>query len=291
MRIFLLFILMICPSSHIWSQQLHVGSYNIRYQNDEDTKKGNGWERRCAVVCGQLNYEHPDIFGAQEVLSGQLKDMLKHLDGYAYLGCGRDDGKDSGEYAAIFYDPKRLHLLADGHFWLSPTPEKPSKGWDAACIRICTWGKFEDIRTGFTFHFFNLHLDHEGKEARRRSVELVLSRIESLTGGNGAVILCGDFNSTQSDASYQAVAHCGRLLDCYEHSRLRFAENGTFNDYKQDRKISGRIDHIFVSPDFQIERYGILTNTYWTAGKKKNRFDRRLPSDHYPVFVYLNYAN
>ena len=67
------------------AQPLYVGSYNIRYQNNDDTKSGNGWTTRCAVVCSQLNFEHPDIFGTQEVLDSQLHDMLQQFDGYLRL--------------------------------------------------------------------------------------------------------------------------------------------------------------------------------------------------------------
>ena len=128
----------------MWAQPLYVGSYNIRYQNNDDARAGNGWQQRCPVVCGQIAFEHPDIFGTQEVLHGQLHDMLALLTDYDYIGVGRDDGQTKGEYAAIFYDKNKLRLLDHGNFWLSETPEKPALGWDAACIRICTWGKFRD---------------------------------------------------------------------------------------------------------------------------------------------------
>ena len=278
--------IMLMPST-MKSQELYVGSYNIRYRNDGDTKKGNGWEQRCPVVCGQLNFEHPDIFGAQEVLYPQLTDMLRQLDGYAYIGCGREDGKEQGEYAAIFYDTLRVKQLDSGHFWLSPTPDIPSKGWDAACERICTWGLFEQQHTGLRFMFFNLHLDHVGTTARRESARLVMERIKALAVGRYPYILTGDFNVDQYDETYRLFADSGLLRDCYEHTRLRFAENGTFNDYDMDRKIVSRIDHVFVSPEFAIERYGILTNTYWNRKHDDGKYERRLPSDHYPVFVHL----
>jgi predicted alpha-1,2-mannosidase len=263
------------------AQPLYVGSYNIRYENGDDNKNGNGWTKRCPVVCDQLNFEHPDIFGAQEVLESQLKDMLQRLDGYDYIGVGRDDGKTKGEYAAIFYDKQKLRLVDNGHFWLSETPDKPSLGWDAACIRICTWGKFEDITTGLRFYFLNLHMDHVGVVARREAAKLVMERIGQMTGDETPVVLTGDLNVDQNDEIYGIFTRSGRLADCYTTARLRFAENGTFNAYHQERKTDSRIDHIFVSPQFKVDRYGVLTNTYWAD-------QRRLPSDHYPVFVRLN---
>ena len=272
------------------AQPLYVGTYNIRYQNNDDSRNGNGWTKRCPVVCDQLNFEHPDIFGTQEVLESQLHDMLQRLDGYDYIGVGRDDGKTKGEYAAIFYDKQRLRLVENGHFWLSETPDKPSLGWDAACIRICTWGKFEVVQDngtalhtdgtmGLQFYFFNLHMDHVGVKARREAAKLVVERIGQMAGDKLPVVLTGDFNVDQNDEIYGIFTQSG-LVDSYTAARLRFAENGTFNAYHQERKTSSRIDHVFVSPQFSVDRYGVLTNTYWADSQ-------RLPSDHYPVFVRL----
>ena len=279
-RILKLFLLFMMATWTANAQPLYVGSYNIRYQNSDDAKNGNGWTMRCPVVCNQLNFEHPDIFGAQEVLEPQLRDMLQRLDGYDYIGVGRDDGKQKGEYAAIFFDKQKIRLLDNGHFWLSETPEKPSLGWDAACIRICTWGQFEDTTTGLRFFFFNLHMDHVGVTARREAAKLVVERIRQLAGNETPVVLTGDFNVDQNDEIYSIFTQSG-LTDSYEAARLRFAENGTFNAYHLERKTSSRIDHVFVSKQFSVDCYGVLTNTYWAD-------QQRLPSDHYPVFARLH---
>ena len=283
------------------AQQLYVGSYNIRYQNEWDAKDGNGWERRMPVICGQLNFEHPDIFGAQEVLEAQRQDMLRALPDYDCIGLGRDDGVHGGEHAAIFYDKHRLRLLDHGDFWLSETPEKPGLGWDAACVRICTWGYFKQ-KKGMKFYFFNLHMDHVGKVARREAAKLVVERIRTIAQGK-PVILTGDFNVDQNDEIYTIFTNSGLLNDSYEVAQMRFAENGTFNSYDPELKTESRIDHVFVSPRFQVERYGVLTNSYWvpnaqSAEQQKapnapqeisfSKYEKRLPSDHYPVFVRLN---
>ena len=277
-RVFKTLVLLWVAALTASAQQLYVGSYNIRYQNSDDVNSGNSWAQRCPVVCDQLNFEHPDIFGAQEVLEQQLNDMLQRLDGYGYIGVGRDDGKQSGEYAPIFYDKNRLRLVDDGHFWLSPTPDKPGLGWDAACNRICTWGLFEDMMTGMRFYFYNLHMDHVGVVARREAAKMVVERISKQT--DVPVVLTGDFNVDQNNEIYGIFTQSGKLVDSYAAARLRFAENGTFNAFHQERKTRSRIDHVLVSPQFTVDRYGVLTNTYWTD-------QRRLPSDHYPVFVRL----
>lgn len=299
MRKILLIVILLATATTIVAQELYVASYNIRYQNDDDAKKGNGWNQRCPVICAQLNFEHPDIFGTQEVLKSQLDDLQRLLPEYDYIGVGREDGKHGGEHEAIFYDRERIRLMDHGDFWLSETPEKPGLGWDAACTRICTWGKFKDRKSRKKFYFFNLHMDHVGIVARREAAKLVVAKIREIAG-EAPVILTGDFNVDQHNEIYTTFTSSGLMKDSYEHARYRFAENGTFNSYDPELKTDSRIDHVFVSPTFSVERYGILTNAYWTpsaqsADKLKGhgapqeidfmKYEKRLPSDHYPVFV------
>ena len=286
------------------SAQMLVGTYNIRYKNSGDSTKGNVWQKRCQVICDQVNFMSPDIFGTQEVLHVQLLDLLAGLDNYDYIGVGRDDGKTGGEYAAIFYRTDRLRLLDQGNFWLSETPDRPGLGWDAACVRVCSWGKFaaQTATNDEAFYFFNLHMDHVGVTARREGAKLIVSRIREIAQG-APVIVTGDFNVDQKDEIYSIFTSSGLLKDSYTTARLRFAENGTFNSFDTDLYTESRIDHIFVSPDARVESYGVLTNSYWqpdpasAATIKGNdapqeisfsRYNRLQPSDHYPVFVRLS---
>ncbi|MBQ1746103.1 MAG: endonuclease/exonuclease/phosphatase family protein [Muribaculaceae bacterium] len=289
------------------SAQMLVGSYNIRLKVSSDSVNGNVWGKRCQVMCDQLNFMSPDIFGTQEVLHVQLLDMLDRLDGYDYIGVGRDDGNTGGEYAAIFYKTDRLRLLDYGNFWLNETPDRPGLGWDAACIRICTWGKFasQTATDDEAFYFFNLHMDHVGVVARREAAKLIVSKVREIAQG-APVIVTGDFNVDQNDEIYSIFTQSALLKDSYLASRIRFAENGTFNSFDTDLYTDSRIDHIFVSPSINVDAYGILTNSYWTPDNDSSelmkghdapqeidfsRYVRRQPSDHYPVFVRINFLN
>lgn len=285
------------------AQQLFVGSYNIRNHNSDDDAKGNVWTKRCQVICDQLNFEDPDVFGTQEVLVGQLHDLLAGLDDYGYVGVGRDDGKEDGEYSAIFYKQSRLELLNKGNFWLNETPDKPKLGWDAACIRICSWGEFKQKSTGFKFYYFNLHMDHVGVVARREAAKLVVKKISEIAKG-APVVLTGDFNVDQTDEIYSIFTSSGVLKDSYVAAKHRFAENGSFNDFHPEYRSTSRIDHVFVSPSCDVDRYGLLTNMYWTdpdGYTPDNKSTQapgeisfrkatlRTPSDHYPVLVKINF--
>ena len=284
------------------AQQLTVGTYNIRYHNHEDEIAGNGWSQRCPVISQLVTFNDFGLWGAQEVLYDQLNDLLSALPQYGYLGVGRDDGKIKGEHAPIFYKKSRFRVLKDGHFWLSEHTDYPNKGWDAACIRICTWGYFKDLQTKKKFWFFNLHMDNIGVVARRESSKLVLKKIKEMCGSD-PVILTGDFNVDQTHESYRLLANSGILQDSYKIADMSYALNGTFNDFDTFSWTNSQIDHVFVSKQFHVYRFGILTDTYRsprntteTVQEKDapkeisfKKYDIRMPSDHFPVKVILYY--
>lgn len=271
------------------AQDYLVGSYNIRCVVHSDEKAGDVWKVRYPKLCAQINFLEPDIFGTQEASDKQLKNLLSELPSYAVIGVGRDDGKKKGEHSAIFYNKEKFTLQDKGDFWISPTPEKPTMGWDAACIRICSWGKFQDKVTKTVLYFFNLHLDHVGIEARQKGCELVLRKIKEIAGDN-YVVLTGDFNSDQNSEAYKVFSsEASTIKDCHDNAEKTFAENGTFVAFEADRFSSQRIDHIFVSKTIDVRRYAVLTDTYWTKNKDKDTkkdkpYVQRTLSDHYPVF-------
>ena len=274
------------------AQELTVATYNIRNANKGDAERGNGWERRCPWVCGLIEFQGFDIFGSQEVLDGQLHDMLAQLPGYAYIGVGRDDGKAKGEYSPIFYKKERFRLLDEGHFWLSEITDRPNKGWDAALPRICTWGHFLDLQTKRRFWFFNPHMDHVGVRAREESAKLVVAKIREMCGPREFVILTGDFNVGETSESYAVLHDSGLLYDTFDLAEIKYAWTGTENGFDPDRKTFRHIDYVFVTSGFRVLRYGILTDTYRSeepAGSAKP-FRARTPSDHFPVKVELAFT-
>lgn len=275
----------------------NVASYNLRQLNDGDTKAGNGWSRRCPVLGELIRYHEFDIFGTQEGFKSQLEDLKGELPEYDYIGVGREDGKQEGEHSAIFYRKDMFTLLDHGDFWISETPDKPGLGWDAVCPRICSWGKFRHNESGREFVMFNLHMDHVGKKARVEGAKLVRRRIDNF-GKDCPAFVTGDFNVDQTSPSYRTITAGGDLLDSYEVAQLRYALNGTFNNYETDNYTDSRIDHVFVSPDVKVLKYGVLTDTYRTPENSEHvdatdapqeievsRYVARTPSDHFPVVV------
>lgn len=283
-RLFALSLLMALLPMVTTGRKMVVATYNLRYDNKSDVANGNGWNKRLVYISHFIDRQHVDILGTQEGLRHMLDDLRKLQPGYDYIGVGRDDGKTAGEHSAIFYKTSRYELSDHGDFWLSDITDKPNRGWDAALPRICTWGRFREKKTGFSFYCFNLHMDHIGVVARRESARLVLDKIREIAGTN-PVILTGDFNADQRDTTYAMLQQSTVLYDAFVSAGKREPGIGTFNNFDTARHTDSRIDHIFLSDAFSVRHYDVPIISYRdTVGAI-----RRFASDHHPVVAELKY--
>lgn len=256
------------------AQSLTIATFNIRYANQSDT--GNLWVDRAPVVANLIRFHDFDVFGIQEGLKHQLDDVSTALPQFARYGVGRDDGKEGGEHSAIYYLKDKYTLVDKGDFWLSETPDKPGKGWDATCCnRICSWVYLKDNKTKKMFYVFNVHFDHQGKIARVESGKLMVKKINEIAG-NKPVVLTGDFNGDRNSEWYQTIANSAILKDAYSQVKYPYENNSSSNGFRTPRGMRV-IDHIFTSKQFTAKKWGILTDTYF--GK--------FPSDHFPVVTVL----
>ena len=233
---------------------LRILSFNIRYDNPEDGP--DAWPHRKEAVADMIRSRAVDVAGLQEALKGQIDDLQTLLPGYAWLGVGREDGMEQGEFAPIFYRRDRLDTLRWGTFWLSETPDIPgSRSWDAALERIATWAVLRDRQTSEAFLAVNTHFDHRGAEARTRSAELIVESLNELaTGqsgeqddagaGNLPVVLTGDFNAGEDSAPYAVLTDA--LSDAlYASEQPHEGPMSTWNGF--EAIVPGRrIDYIFV---------------------------------------------
>ena len=300
-KIFSIGMLWLLISFCLQAETMVVATFNIRNANGGDSISGNGWGQRYPYIAQMAQFHGFEIFGTQEGKYHQLQDLKTAMPGYDYIGVGRDDGKLAGEFSAIFYKTDRFEVLEHGDFWLSTETDHPNKGWDAALPRICTWGEFRDKETGFTFLFFNLHMDHVGVQARAESAKLILKKIKEFPKKLPA-ILTGDFNVDQNNESYKLLDSSGVMRDAYAIADFRYAPTGTFSSFHPDMKTESRIDHIFLTKEFEVKKYGVLTDTYRsevTGSELKERsgnfpkevslskYAARVPSDHFPVVAIV----
>lgn len=259
----------------LFSQSLTILTYNIRYDNDGDGI--NAWSERKAWVCEQIHKASPGIFGIQEGLRQQLEFLDAAFQGYARIGVGREDGRTKGEFCAIYYNRNHFRLLRSGTFWLSETSRKPSKGWDAACERICTWGLFKDVATGNKFWVFNTHFDHIGITARKNSALMIIDRVKKMNKAELPVILMGDLNcenQTEPVRILTTIFQDSRTAD----QRMSMDPDGTFNGFRTDQPVTERIDYIFTA-------YGAKAVNYRVGRETR---DGRYASDHFPVVATVN---
>jgi endonuclease/exonuclease/phosphatase family metal-dependent hydrolase len=276
-----------------------VGTYNIRYDTPQDHVDGNSWQQRAPIVANLIRFHDFDVLATEEVLPHQMDDMKRLLPEYAVSTHGREDGKNAGEHVGLFYKSAKYDLVDSGFFWLSEHPDQPGRGWDAALPRICGWVRLKSKSTGKAFCFFGLHMDHRGVQARKNSVGLILKKIDEIAGDD-PVVLTGDFNTDQHSEPYKLAATFPKLSDACVMAKNPFMLNGTFNNFDPSGFTDSRIDHVFVSKNLKVRRYGILTDTYRTpigapetttgnAPKevKMQEFQIRMPSDHFPVLVEL----
>ena len=270
-RTFFLLLLFIFTGTTLCSQEVEVMSYNIKFANENDGE--NSWSNRKEHITNQIKFYEPEILGVQEALVSQLKHFESEIKNYKYVGVGRDDGKEAGEFSAIFYNAKEFEVLENNTFWLSETPAEISVGWDAAMERICTYAKFKDKASGKSFWVFNTHFDHVGEKARENSAKLIWEKISSLNKENLPVILMGDLNLEPQTSAIQFLSE--KMNDSKTLAELDFGPEGTFNGYNFNEAVKRRIDYIFVSDNIEVKKYAVLSDSK----------DLKYPSDHLPVMV------
>ena len=278
----LLLLVVLSGCANPQSQDLRVMSFNLRYGTAADGD--NAWEHRRALLIETIAAFNPDVLGMQECLARQAEFLQAELPDYGFLGVGRDDGAAAGEMCAIFYRKARFENLAEGHFWLSETPEVvASVGWDACLTRMASWIR---LRTRGprpdTLCVINTHLDHQGQLSRRESGLLIRRKIVEICG-QAPIIVTGDFNAPADlsvEGPYGALMEDGDLKDTY---RVHFPEpalnEGTFNGFTGTTS-GARIDWILVSDNFTVHRAAI----------DRTEREGRYPSDHFPVTAVLTLA-
>lgn len=264
--------MLVLQMSH--AQEVTTMTYNIRMNTDADGE--NAWPLRKEYLAEQIKFYDPDFFGVQEALPEQMDFLREAFSDYNALGEGRE-GKNKGEFSALFYRKEKFKLEENGMFWLSETPEEISTGWDAALPRVCTYGLFRLKDGNKKIWVFNTHFDHIGQQARVNSAQLILDKIKSLNTENYPVVVMGDLN-VEPDNEVIATFE-KQLNDTHEISEAgAFGPEGTFNGFHFDEPVTKRIDHIFVSKNgIEVLKYGILSDSR----------DLKYPSDHLPVYTLL----
>ena len=256
-------------------EPLSVMSFNVRYGTAGDGE--HSWPNRKDAACAMILDQRPAVFGVQEALDFQLAYFEEHCPGYKYVGVGREDGIHEGEHMAVFYDTERIELEEWGTYWLSETPFKPSMGWDAACRRTATWTLLRDKAADRLFYFVNTHLDHVGKEARRKGLLLLVERINMMNPDEYPMVLTGDMNVSPDDPCLN------ELRTLMEDARQSAPETDNETTYHDWGKVSKEpIDYVFYAGFEGCDKFEVIRQPYLGVD---------YVSDHYPVKAMLHYTS
>jgi len=178
----------------------------------------------------------------------------------------------------VFYLKDKYKLIDGGTFWISETPETPSLGWDAGCMRICSWAALESRESGKTYVHFNTHLDRGGELSRQEGTRLLR---EKLAGCAYPFVMTGDFNFDENSGCYKAMA-AGNIADAKflapdTVSEITFHHYGR-TEYGEEAPVMQVRDFIFV------DKRSVRPLTYRVFNEK---IDGAYPSDHFPIYSDL----
>jgi len=254
-------------------------TYNIRLDLDSDGV--NRWSNRREQFIGQIRLMRPAILGLQEVVAGQKADLERAMPEYTFLGVARDDGKSAGEFSNLAVDHSVFQVRSSGTFWLSPTPNVPSKGWDAAYRRIATWAHLSRKSDGKRFLALNTHLDNEGQIARLESARQIVRWLAANRKPGEKVLVTGDLNTEPGTPPLQELTSpdLGLRDAAFISKTPTIGPVGTWNDFQALPRESARIDFVLVDPVIEVEQYGVLA---WHGQ------GNRTASDHFPVVADLD---
>lgn len=256
------------------TENITVMTYNIRCGFCEDSSSVNNWSNRKYLVAYIIKNHNPDLIGLQEAEMFQVNELIEMLDEYDWYGVSREDGKKKGESTAILYKKKRFKPLTKKTFWLSETPDRVSKGWDAALKRTVTIIKFKDKKLNKEIYYANTHFDHIGEKARTESSRLIV-KLLSKYSNDFPVIFSGDLNYISTSEGYKILSE--KLFDTKIKAQKENGGNITFNGFGKDIQPDNKIDFIFVNDKVELLNHIIDTTT----------FNGLYPSDHYPVITEI----
>ena len=180
---------------------------------------------------------------------------------------------------AVAYDRSVWRVIGTpDHFWLSPTPDVQSPGWQTSHYRSCINVLFEHIETGVRFNVFVTHLDHRYETDMVNGIKLILERMGE---SEYPVYLCGDFNCTPESQAYGIAS--GAMQDA-QKAALDSDEGSTFIGWDGSNTDADKyvIDYCFFSKD------DVVVKTYDICDDKWGENNENQLSDHKPLLVTVD---
>lgn len=291
--VFLLFVILpgLCCAD-AWGAgglELRVMTFNIRYGTANDSE--NSWNNRKEMVFDVIRNHPSDVVGLQEALRFQIDAIREAHPVYGEIGVAREDGYGEGEYSSVLYRTDRFGVGESGTFWFSDTPEiAGSNTWGNTCVRICSWARLIETKTGNAFYIFNLHMDHVSQPSREKSAVLLAERIKNRRFKDPFVVT-GDFNAGENNPVIKYLKSeiavdgpDGRkaktsvpMMDTFRVLHPDVKDVRTSHGFRGGKQ-GNKIDYIFVPPGTKVLKAEILYDNV----------NGQYPSDHYPVIAWFH---
>lgn len=257
------------------TQEVTVMTYNVYIKGTGERSPKN----RTPLVVENIRRYMPDSFGLEEADPEWIERIANAMPEYDYVGVGRNLG-GGGEASPVFYKKDKYEVLDSGTFWLSKTPNIPSRGWDAMYNRVCTYAVLRDKDTGFVYAHFNAHFDHVGVIARLESVSVVSDKISKICN-TFPVVFTGDLNDYEGGDMYNRILETG-LRDTKYIAETATGGNTTYHGYSELVEKDAPIDFIFVNN---------MASSVKSYTVDKTQYNGIYASDHHPVIAQMTLFN
>ena len=260
---------------------LRLATHNVHYilLNESSGRWSVGdWEARRDALDLAFKALGADLAAFQEMESFAggdesevnlaLEWLLERNSGYAAAAVGDPSAFPSTQ--PILFRRDRLELLEQGWFFFSETPDVIySRTFDGSYSAFASWARFrvreKSEEGGAGFRVINVHVDFRSGENRRRSIELVASRVAPWIEAGERVFLAGDLNARLGSSLHERLEAIGFTF---------VPVTGATYHFDRGINLFGAIDHIAYGPG--IAGVGL-------PSVLRQRFDGEWPSDHYPL--------
>lgn len=179
-------------------QLFRITNLNLRFGRADDGP--NSWEQRKAAYPVLLEKYPSDFYTFQEANDFQVHFLDDLLPDHFFIG-HQDPVADWWQSNLIFYH-RRWQCLSVDHFYLSQTPEVPSKFEQSRWPRQGTLGAF--ALQNHRLLVLTTHFDFN-EQVQQASATLLLERLQQHPA-HIPVFLTGDFNATPESPCYRTIS-------------------------------------------------------------------------------------
>lgn len=229
------------------------------------------WGTRRHALQTALHQAAPDILCVQEAVAEQVTFLETVLPLHRRVGVGRDDGKDAGEFCAIYFDERRFTEIDSGTFWLEEPIDRPHGGWPNV-KRVCTWARLRDRDGGRVLRVYNSH-SYLTDPARIEASRIILDHVKE-GDATDAVIVTADFNAGPDAPSRRMFLDTGLADSATLAGKAVDTQTFQFHGVRL-----WNIDGILVNERWRVRRHQIVDV------KPEGVF----PSDHFGVLADLDW--